>query len=141
LHADFYPKPMITRQVAPGHTHLYDVTSGFLSKSELISLYGRSSELIHRGSISKLLTPKSPWPPDNKEMTSWGEKIATLLREHVIGRFGGDTYLLCKMANPDNSNRVQVAFAEAPSANESLPRPPTRLPGLHPSMPWNLTKK
>lgn len=141
LHHDFYPRPVISRTVAPGHTHFDDVTSDFLSKNELISLYVRSSELIHRGSVAKLLIPKSPWPLDNTELTGWGQKAATLLREHVIGRVGGDTYLLCKMANPEDSNRVQVAFAEAPSVTEQSPRPPTMLPGLHPSMPWNPTTK
>jgi hypothetical protein len=142
LHHDFYPRPVSSRRIARGHTHFDDVTSDFLSKKELVSLYVRSSELIHRGSIAKLLIPKSPWPRDNAELTSWGQKTVTLLREHVIGRVGGDTYLICKLANPDESNQVQVAFAEAPAEVEQSPRPPTMLPGLHPSMPWSpKTKK
>jgi hypothetical protein len=146
LHPDFYPKPVLVREIGPGRKHFDDVTAGFLSKGELISLYGRCSDLIHRGSISKLLIPESPWPLDNTEMTSWALKIATLLRDHVIGHLGGETYLLCKMHNPSDFNRVQVAFADAVAQGETPPQPaplPRKviLPGLHPSKPWNQTKR
>jgi hypothetical protein len=146
LHPDFYPKPVSIRDIGPGRKHFDDITSGFLSKAELISLYARCSDLIHRGSVSKLLIPKSPWPLDKTEMTNWAQKIATLLRDHFIGHLGGETYLLCKMDNPINFNRVQVAFAGPVAQGETPPQPPpppgsTILPGLHPSKPWKPGKR
>jgi hypothetical protein len=143
LHPDFYPRPISVREIAPGQKELDDVTSGFLSKAELISLYGRSGDLLHRGSVSKLLIQKSPWPLDNSEITEWGHKIAKLLAHHAIGHHGGETYIICMMQNPDDFNRVQVMFADSrPEAHEQLSRSASRaektiLPGLHPSKPWN----
>jgi hypothetical protein len=142
LHAEFYPHPVSVRELGPGRKHLDEITSGHLSKSELISLYGRSSDLIHRGSVSKLLTPTPPWPPDNSELLQWGQKIVTLLSHHHIGHLGGATHMICLLKNQSDSNRVQVTFAEALSPEAAaalppLPHPgPIVLPGLHPSKPW-----
>jgi len=146
LHSDFYPKPVSMRELGPGRKHFDDITSGFLSKADLISLYGRASDLIHRGSVAKLLTPKSPWPTDTTEITGWGQKICVLLSHHHIGHLGGETYLLCILENPSDFNRVQVSFAEAqPTTPEPLPqsndRDKTILPGLHPSKPWKSGKR
>jgi hypothetical protein len=79
-------------------------------------------------------------------MTSWANKIATLLSDHFIGHLGGETYIICKMENPNDFNRVQVSFA-APAAQDEIspqpqsPAPKVILPGLHPSKPWNRTRR
>ncbi|OKO78074.1 hypothetical protein [Bradyrhizobium sp. NAS96.2] len=116
LHSDFYPKPITVTNPMPGHAHIDFVISGFLTKTDLISLYGRSGDLLHRGSVSKLLEPTLPWPPDMQEITEWGHKIVNLLRDHSIGHLGGQSHILCKLSNPQDFGKVQVAFATALTA-------------------------
>lgn len=74
LHSDFYPKPINIVTNGPGDKHIEFIDSGFLTKADLISLYGRAGDLLHRGSIAKLLQPASPWPPNMDEIREWGQK-------------------------------------------------------------------
>ncbi|MBR0925737.1 hypothetical protein JQ561_03890 [Bradyrhizobium diazoefficiens] len=139
LHPDFYPKPIVVTTLAPGRKHVDFVGSGFLARPELVSLYGRSSNLIHRGSVSKLLQPKSPCSSDLHEIEEWTLKIMNLLRHHTIGHHGGQSHMFCLMENPHEGNCVQVAFATALDGTSTEDPPSTTgtiLPGLHPSKPW-----
>ena len=145
LHPEFYPLPVQVTDTGAGRKHMDVIKSGYLTKEELISLYARSSDLVHRGSISKLLLPDPPWPSDTDEIGDWGKKIASLLSDHLIGHHGGASYLICKMQNPNDFNRAQVALAQTMTEDEpqTAPEPlqATILPGLHPSKPWHRYSK
>lgn len=109
LHSDFYPKPIEWNEEGPGRKHIWPIDNGALTKSELISLYGRCAELLHRGSVADLVKGKIRWPTDNAELFNWGKKIADLLSAHWIGHLGGETHLLCVLSDPTQG--VNVMFA------------------------------
>ena len=69
LHPDFYPIPskQAATKDASGIWRNTPITSGFLTKSDLVSLYGRCGDYLHRGTMKKLAADKSPkfdtWDP------------------------------------------------------------------------------
>ena len=85
LHPQFYPVPgkqqldPVTQKVIG----LDDIKSGYLTKDELLSLYGECGNYLHRGSIRQLLTK---WEPtlDFKKISTWLDKLITLLSHHQI---------------------------------------------------------
>jgi hypothetical protein len=141
LHADFYPTPIKIEDEGPGRKHISPAENGSLAKSELFKLYRRCGDLLHKGSMNKLL--RDPvWPADNAELIDWGRKLTSLISNHWIGHLGAETHLLCMLA-PKGGGGVNVAFlsshSEQPARSESRP-PPVTLPGLHPSKPWKAQK-
>jgi hypothetical protein len=110
LHPQFYPVPSEQRldpvtkqpiQVAP-------VTSGFLTKDELLSLYGECGNYLHRGTIRQLLTKWEP-TPDFKKIAAWIAKFVTLLNHHQIQTSDPGTQLWVLMHDKD-SGRVHWAI-------------------------------
>ena len=85
LHPNFYPIP--TKQVLDPMTgrpvSVVLVGSGFLTKDDLLGLYGECGNYLHRGSIRQLLTN---WEHklDFEGVKAWVEKIVTLLNHHQI---------------------------------------------------------
>jgi hypothetical protein len=142
LHADFYPTPIAIKEERPGHKEISPKNIDALTKAELPILYGRCADLVHRGSIGKLLRLERPhWPTDTTEIIRWGQKLSNLLSEHWIGHLGGETHLLCLL---QSDTGVNVAFLagmpdEQPDQAPSHPGP-VLLPGLHPSKPWKPRK-
>jgi hypothetical protein len=59
------------------------ITSGFLTKEELLQLYGECGNYLHRGTIRQLL---GSWEPalDFGKIALWNKKIVTLLNHHQI---------------------------------------------------------
>src|SRR5689334_3158189 len=77
LGADSRPPTPISRT-------LTEKTNGFLSRTELIALYGRAGSVLHRQTLSKFVNSK---PPTNSELLvveRWSEKIKALLSHHMI---------------------------------------------------------
>ena len=58
LHPNFYPQPAI--QAAHDTHHLVPLTSGFITKPELLALYHQCGDTLHRGNFKKLLSPRTP---------------------------------------------------------------------------------
>jgi hypothetical protein len=85
LHPQFYPVPgeqqidPITRKPVA----VMPINSGFLTKDDLLNLYGECGNYLHRGSIRQLLTK---WEPviDFNKITAWIDKIVKLLNHHQI---------------------------------------------------------
>jgi hypothetical protein len=142
LHPDFYPTPIVIKETGPGHKDISPKDTDALTKSELPILYGRCADLVHRGSIAKLLKLDRPhWPTDTKEIIKWGQKLSNLLSEHWIGHLGGETHLLCLLKSDQG---VNVAFLAGMPDEQPVQAPshqPVLLPGLHPSKPWKPRKK
>ena len=62
MHPDFYPHP-VKRIDHPTHYEFQAIVSGFLAKSELVLLNGKSGDALHRGNLKKLLSgPMSAQP-------------------------------------------------------------------------------
>src|SRR5579872_5438649 len=63
LHPNFYPLPVKSVQIqttdGPGWS-LNPILTGFLTRDDLRSLYAKSGDFLHRGSLRKLLKAKMP---------------------------------------------------------------------------------
>lgn len=111
LHPDFYPKPYMQAAAkdANGIWQNQPVTSGFLSKSELLSLYGRCGGFLHQGGLKKRKAKRSqqldPWDPKH-----WADKAWILLKCHIIQTIHPDVQLHVIMKDKDQL-RPQLSYS------------------------------
>ena len=113
LHPNFYPSP---RKLVfnPGHVHLEDYDREFLTKDDLLTLYGKCGDALHRGGLRKLLDPKNQPPADFRDIQDWRQRILNLLDVHLISRVGGDFHFLVALAAPQVGGKVLVSIAQSP---------------------------
>jgi hypothetical protein len=85
LHPQFYPIPGKQKidPITGRPIEVIRIGSGYLTKDELLRLYGECGNYLHRGSIRQLLTNWEP-PLDFKKVATWIEKIIALLNHHQI---------------------------------------------------------
>ena len=114
LHPNFYPVPRNT-VFGPGSVHLADYDREFLTKDDLMTLYGKCGDVLHRGSLRRLLNPKNQLPPDFQDIQGWGQKILNLLSVHTIQRIGGNFLFLTVLEAPQVGGNVLVSLAESPN--------------------------
>ncbi len=83
LHPQFYPRPG-KQVVKDGKVmEVKNITSGYLTKADLIKLYAKCGEVLHRGSLKKVLSANPP-ARSSEEITYWAQRITTLLGHHQI---------------------------------------------------------
>jgi hypothetical protein len=111
LHPNFYPSPR-TLVLDVGHVHLGDYDREFLTKSELITLYWKCGEALHKGSLRHLLGPNAQSPVDFSDIQEWGQKILNLLSVHLISLKNGDFHLLVVLEAAQTGGNVLVSVAE-----------------------------
>ncbi len=109
LHPDFYPSPIRVSGAGSARAAT-PIQSGFLSKDELLSLYGRCGDSLHRGTLKKLLSARAPARVDFRDVVAWKEQIAVLLGVHFIELHDGDR-MICMLRTVEGGNRVHVAIA------------------------------
>ena len=120
LTPDFYPQPhdqvRATHMVdgkSVGGFHFQKRAADYLTKFELIKLYGRCGDHLHRGSAKNILANR-PYPPSARdELAKFAQKLANLLGIHRIQLLGGEAQLICVMYPMDGDimrNEVAVAF-------------------------------
>jgi hypothetical protein len=112
LHPDFFPQACGQSRTPEGHHNLTRIERG-ITKTELISLYGNCGNILHRGSVKKLLTERMPIQVHYPEITQKAQKIVDLLSIHVVTMLGGEMFFVCTLRNANDNFRVQVAIAEA----------------------------
>jgi hypothetical protein len=104
LHPQFYPTPGHQQLDPISHrpTRVTPVESGFLTKQDLLELYGECGNYLHRGSIRQLLTQ---WEPklNFQRIESWMSKIVTLLNHHQIQTSHSDKQLWVLMQSKDDA--------------------------------------
>lgn len=107
LHNDFYPSPV--RFVLPDKKSpasiktapqviAIPVTESFLTKQDLIDLYGVCGNALHRGSLKSVLAGPKILDIDNIE--SWHKRIWSLLLDHQIALSDCTTVLWCTLRDP-----------------------------------------
>lgn len=103
IHSRFYPVPGQQRldPVTQKPVEVINVTSGFLTKDDLLNLYGECGNYLHRGSIRQLLTKREP-TLDFEKIWSWIDKIARLLNHHQIQTIQPDIQLWVLMQGTDD---------------------------------------
>jgi hypothetical protein len=112
LHPHFCPMPIKLTKTASGVHLQYIATS--LSKSDVLEMYGKCGDMLHRGNIRKLLKGQFPEHINYPEITKKAQKLIDLLSHHVMVMHTGEQMFLALLSNVDDNNRVQVAFAETP---------------------------
>jgi hypothetical protein len=122
LNPTFFPIPvrMTVRPQSPGdpgEVRLDDVQPGaFLTKIELLDLYGRSGNYLHRGKLKRLEARPPYTSVDFPRVAQWGNKFIRLLDQHVIGSPDNLQRWICALNDPNGN--VIVAFAPSfPLAN------------------------
>jgi hypothetical protein len=111
LHSDFYPIAATQTMAGPD---LYDAVlrkDGFLTKEELLKLYWKCGDVLHRGSLQTLPLLRS-LSADIKEIKDWKQKIEVLLDYHAIFMCDNKTLVLFVLRNRENNNQVQWLILE-----------------------------
>jgi hypothetical protein len=114
LHPNFYPHA-IRGTVSQGHLHIDRLESGFLTKAELIKLYTRCGEQLHRGSLKNLLASTGQTRILNfQDIADWTNKIVTLLNEHHIASVDNLSHFICVLKRTQSNDHAAVAIATSP---------------------------
>ena len=114
LHPNFYPHA-IRATVRQGHVHLDRLESGFLTKAELIKLYTKCGEQLHRGSLKNLLaSTRQTQPPNFADIADWTNKIIALLNEHHIASVDNLSHFICVLKHTQSNDHAAVAIALSP---------------------------
>ncbi|MBL8524475.1 MAG: hypothetical protein JNN20_12360 [Betaproteobacteria bacterium] len=121
INPNFYPRPIIeVPSPTPGVTNdLKPITTGFLTRQELVSLHGRCGEVLHaRNPYGK--QRDSSW--FRTQIPTWLERIRCLLNSHQIYLLGDEAFYLVHMQE-DRDEEVHIYRFEK------------REPGIAPALP------
>ena len=117
IHSRFYPVPSTQTidQVTRQPIATTPITTGYLTKDELLTLYGECGNYLHRGTIRQLI---GKWEPtlDFDRINQWISKIVTLLNHHQIQTRQADTQIWVLMQAGDG--RVHWSIMKALAAND-----------------------
>ena len=92
LNPDFYPLPVQQPKVlANGVKHLDFVSDGFLTRSEFVTLYEKSSEILHSRNP---FTAKDPVVKLGYSTKEWVSRIKTLLKLHLTHLVDGSVWII-----------------------------------------------
>lgn len=111
LHDDFYPVPVVPEKTSYGwHMAIY-VGPAYITKSEVAHIWSQCGDILHRGSLKRLLSFNSPKQENFPDLNDWGQKIANLLSTHRIITKDRNVAYVC-MLNAVN-DEVNVVLGEA----------------------------
>lgn len=111
LHPMFFPEAM---EQLPGDGAMKSrlkSASNFLTKPELVQLYNKCGEALHKGTIARLTKRPADRNPDNSDVVQWTTKAHRLLGIHSIHLFDGSAYMISYLRSA-SSGKAGVAFAE-----------------------------
>jgi hypothetical protein len=91
LHPDFYP-----RAATRTETRIELSEDGFFTKEELMKLYWRCGDVLHRGTVETLWSRRSG-DAEIEEIRTWKQKIEALLSDHTIFMADGNTVALFRL--------------------------------------------
>jgi hypothetical protein len=120
LHPSFFPTPR-TMNFKENEVELLVGNPNAITKAELISLWGRSGDYLHRGGLKKLGSSNVTGPVNFQALNETGQKILDLLSVHLISRVGGNFHFLTALSAPQIDGDVLVSIAEGPGAYPPSP--------------------
>jgi hypothetical protein len=112
LHPDFYPHAI--RLTVGQAVHIDRLESGFLTKAELIKLYTKCGDHLHRGSLKNLLAPTRQTQPNFADIADWMNKIIALLNQHHIASVDNLSHFICMLKYAESGDHAAVAIALSP---------------------------
>lgn len=115
LHPEFYPVASQLSFPTAGHVHIEPLTSGFLTKKELISLYGLCGSVLHKGTLDRVINP-DPFRLDYADINEWGQKALNLLSVHRMSRVGGRFHFIIALEYHAAAGNVSGWIAESPAS-------------------------
>jgi hypothetical protein len=120
LHPEFYPIP-VTPTFNIGTVNIEPIESGFLTKKELIRLYGKCGEILHKGSLQRLTSSNQTRRLDFLDINEGGQKTLNLLNVHRISRLGNRFHFIVALVAPQVGGNVLVSIAESPPETPRAP--------------------
>jgi hypothetical protein len=104
IHSRFYqvPSTQTIDQVTQRPISVAPISTGYLTKEELQTLYGECGNYLHRGTIRQLVGKWEPTLNLNK-IQQWCSKIVTLLNHHQIQTSQADTQIWVLMHAEDGT--------------------------------------
>lgn len=86
LHSSFFPQPgrQVRNPVTDKVESIEKIDTGFLSKDDLLTLYGNCGDALHRGSLKRILYSPPIEKLDFDGIRVWVKKIIELLNHHQI---------------------------------------------------------
>jgi hypothetical protein len=126
LHPEFYPTPVVPKIYQMNefnpisgklrqNVHLEPFPGPFLTKNELIALYRRCGDILHKGNLRKLLSQQDEAEPPAdlySDIKVDGQKMLALLSNHTIMRIGRQFYFLVHLSVTSLGGIVQVNIGE-----------------------------
>ena len=115
LNRDFYPRGVRFQKLPSGDTQLDDYNVPQLTKTELIKLWNRSGDFLHRGKAETLIAAHGKVLNVNLDtIIQYGQKILNLLEQHIISSADKKRHLLVALAADDAGGSAMVWFASSP---------------------------
>ena len=114
IHVPFYPFlmekiiPVKGVGIKPGEFKPLRIP--FLGQKEIVSLYTKCGDHLHRGTIKKLLKDPMPNHFNFDEISEWHQKIENLLTCHVVALLEENTMLFALPEDPTQNNNPSVSF-------------------------------
>lgn len=96
LHPDFYPLPWDVNRAPDGNFDVEDSSIEHFTKADLLSFYGKSGALLHRGTVKRLLKPQMPVETHFKPITRLVGNIRNLLRVHRL-KLLDNSFFICEL--------------------------------------------
>ena len=109
LHPNFYPVACTQNKRGPDEYDAVLLDDGYLTKPELLQLYRKCGDFLHRGSLRKVISPQVL---RFTVIESWRKKIGDLLWFHAIFLLNKNSMVLCTLKNIEANNRVTWALLE-----------------------------
>jgi hypothetical protein len=112
-HPDFFPRPVTITQSTPHTGNLTPVSEGCISREELEDLYHYCHEMLHRGRVHQVLDGEIR-EYRFRDMYAATNKIANLLRVHVIKLARPDEDYLLRMEGPTGKLQMETVLPRVP---------------------------
>ena len=114
LHPQFFPRAVKMNIVTNVSIQISDDDSVYLTKDELLLLWRKCGERLHRGNAKKLLSSRMPIQVHFRDVDGWARKIGNLLDQHHIASSDNKRHFIVALKVLELGGRTQVAFAESP---------------------------
>src|ERR1700687_844653 len=123
LNPNYYPVPLeLPRTLDTNVKHFEPVVDGYLTKSDFVVLYDKSSEILH---ARIPFSAKDPVVQIGYSVAKWIERIQRLLGLHLVHLVDDDTKWIVEINNDGPVKLYPVSAVDAAAGGLSVP---TRTP-------------